>query len=254
MRMAGEMLRAHDLAGHEGVFCVLYTEYKAPLLTIPMALMRLSSAPDLVERVYESLLASIADGTLAPGARLTQEELAERLDVSRQPVLQALRLLKQDGFVVDTGKRGVMVTPIDAHLIAQVYQLRAALDTLAAGLAARRTAHIDPALVQQGRKAARGRNVDAMVQADIAFHNAVYEASGNAMIAQSANRHWAHIRRAMGAVLQSAALRERVWDEHERIAHAIRAGDAARAESLTRAHGEHASHAVTQSLQAAAAA
>lgn len=219
-----------------------------------MALARLTAEPDFVERAYEALLASIADGTLAPGARLTQEELAAQLNVSRQPVLQALRLLKQEGFVVDAGKRGLMVTPIDAQWIAQVYQLRGALDALAARLAAQRKSTIDGALILRGRKAAQGRALDAMIKADIAFHNALYAASGNPLIAQSANRHWAHIRRAMGAVLQSGGLRETVWDEHAQIAEAIRAGDATRAEMLTREHGEHAGRAITQSLQRAAAA
>ena len=73
---------------------------------------------------------------LAPGARITQEELAASLDVSRQPVLQALRLLKKDGFVIDAGRRGLMVSPLDAQVIADVYEVRAVLD----GLAARRAA------------------------------------------------------------------------------------------------------------------
>lgn len=232
---------------------VLYTEYKfEPSLLV--ALSQLAAEPDLVERVYDALLSSIAEGGLAPGARLTQEELAAQLNVSRQPVLQALRLLKQDGFVVDAGKRGVMVTPIDAHAIAQVYQLRGALDALAARLAAQRKVSIDADLIARGRKAAYGRALEAMIKADIAFHNALYDASGNPLIAQSANRHWAHIRRAMGAVLQAAGLRETVWDEHEAIAHAIRTGDAAKAERLTREHGEHAGRAITQSLQRAAVA
>ncbi len=218
-----------------------------------MSLARLSAEPDLVERVYEALLTSIAEGALAPGARLTQEELAAQLDVSRQPVLQALRLLKQEGFVVDAGKRGVMVTPIDAQSIAEVYQLRSALDALAARLAAQCRAPVDQTLIAQGRKAARGRSVDAMIKADIAFHNALYAASGNPLIAQSANRHWAHIRRAMGAVLQSAGARDSVWDEHAAIAAAIEAGNVAEAERLTREHGERAGHMVSQSLQAAAA-
>jgi DNA-binding GntR family transcriptional regulator len=219
-----------------------------------MPITRLSVEPDLVERVYDSLLTSIAAGELAPGARLTQEELAARMDVSRQPVLQALRLLRKDGLVVDAGKRGVMVTPIDADLIANVYQLRAALDALAARCAADRKAPLDDDLIARGRKAAGGRSVGAMVEADIAFHNAIYAASGNPLIAESANRHWAHIRRAMGAVLQTADARANIWDEHEAILAAIRAGDAARAEQLTRAHGEGAARMVVARLQTRPAA
>lgn len=219
-----------------------------------MALERLTAEPDLVERVYETLLASIAAGDLAPGARLTQEELAEQLDVSRQPVLQALRLLKKDGFVVDSGKRGVMVTPIDGHDISRVYQLRAALDGLAARLAAEQRATISPELIDAGRAAAQSENVGTMIAADIAFHNAVYAASGNSLIADSANRHWAHIRRAMGAVLQSADVRDAVWDEHAEILAAIRAGDASRAEHLCRDHGERAGHMIATRLLTRSAA
>ena len=55
-------------------------------------IIRIESSPDLVEQVRARLLDAICDGSLAPGARLTQEELAASLNVSRQPVLQALRL------------------------------------------------------------------------------------------------------------------------------------------------------------------
>ena len=59
-------------------------------------------------------------------------------------MLQALRLLKKDGLVLDAPGRGVMVAPLDARWIAQVYEVRGALDALAARLAARRRAVIDP--------------------------------------------------------------------------------------------------------------
>ena len=64
------------------------------------SISRIEFAPDLTEQVHQRLLNAICDGDLAPGARITQEELAASLDVSRQPVLQALRLLKKDGFVI----------------------------------------------------------------------------------------------------------------------------------------------------------
>jgi DNA-binding GntR family transcriptional regulator len=74
-------------------------------------LVKLEAAPDLVDQVYRALLDAISDGSLAPGQRITQEDIAERLAVSRQPVLQALRLLKKDGFVLDAPGRGVQVAP-----------------------------------------------------------------------------------------------------------------------------------------------
>lgn len=214
-------------------------------------LLKLLAAPDLVDRVYQALLGAISDGSLAPGARITQEEIAHQLAVSRQPVLQALRLLKQDGLVLDAPGRGVQVAPLDAAGTAAVYQVRGALDALAARLAAQHGTPLDPALVERGRAAARGRDVRAMIEADAAFHNAVYAAARNPLIVRSAHLHWAHIRRAMGAVLQASTLRETVWDEHAAIAEAIAAGDATLAERLMRDHDERASDHITRHLDAA---
>ena len=204
-------------------------------------LVKLESTPDLVDQVYSRLLDAISEGSLAPGERLTQEGIAARLAVSRQPVLQALRLLKMDGFVLDAPGRGVLVAPLDAEWISKVYQVRGALDALAARLAASRRFRIDPKLVEQGRKAARGRNVKAIIDADIAFHSAIYVASGNPLIEQSAHHHWRHLRRVMGAVLQSSRQREALWNEHEAIAKAIAAGDGERAARLIDDHSRQAS-------------
>ena len=208
---------------------------------MPAQLIKLQVAPDLVDQVYRALLDAISDGSLAPGARVTQEDLAERLAVSRQPVLQALRLLKKDGLLLDAPGRGLLVAPLDAEWIARVYEVRGALDALAARLAAARHALIDPRLIEQGRRAARGRNVKAMIEADINFHAAIYAASGNPLIEQSAQLHWVHLRRVMGAVLQASKQRETIWDEHAAIAEAIAAGDAKRATALVEHHGRRAS-------------
>jgi DNA-binding GntR family transcriptional regulator len=203
-------------------------------------LYKLETAPDLVDQVYRTLHDAISAGTLAPGARIVQEELAQQFAVSRQPVLQALRLLKQDGLVLDAPGRGLQVAPLDAAFIAQVYQVRGALDALASRLAAARGAPLDARLIERGRKAAAGRSVAAMIEADLAFHRAIYAASGNPLIERSAQLHWSHIRRVMGASLQRSGVRDAVWDEHAAVADAIAAGDAARAERLMQRHCDHA--------------
>ena len=203
-------------------------------------LIKIESTPDLVEQVYASLLDAISDGTLAPGARVTQEEIAAQLAVSRQPVLQALRLLRKDGFVLDAPGRGVLVAPLDVNVLVQIYQVRSTLDALAAQLAAESHAVLNAQLITEGRLAARGTDIKAMMTADAAFHTAIYAASGNPLIAQTAKTHWHHIRRAMGAVLQVSTMRESIWDEHEAISQAIAHGNAAQAETLIRQHGEDA--------------
>jgi DNA-binding GntR family transcriptional regulator len=211
-------------------------------------LLELAATPDLVERAHRALLDAIVDGTLPPLARLTQEDLARRLAVSRQPVLQALRLLKADGLVVDAPGRGLQVAPLDGDGVAAVYQVRAALDVLAARLAAQHRAALAPSLIDEGRRAARGRDVRAMIEADVAFHRAIYAASRNPLIEPSAHVHWHHIRRAMGAVLQRSALRATVWDEHAAIAEAIRAGDADRAAELISGHDQRAAEHMRREL------
>ena len=204
------------------------------------SLHRLELAPDLVDRVYRSLLDAVSDGTLAPGARITQEDLAAQFAVSRQPVLQALRLLKKDGLVIDAPGRGLQVAPLDAQWLAKVYQVRAALDALAARLACAAGHAYDAELIARGRRAAKSGKVGAMIDADVEFHASIYAAADNPLIEQSAQVHWRHIRRAMGAVLQHSELRTAVWNEHEAIARAIAARDARRAEALMRGHGEQA--------------
>jgi len=215
---------------------------------MPAHLVKLQPAPDLVDQVYRALLSAISDGSLAPGERITQEAIAERLAVSRQPVLQALRLLKKDGLVRDAPGRGLIVAPLDPEWIARLYEVRGALDGLAARLAAERRAVLDPKLVELGRKTARGRDVRAMIEADVAFHHAIYAASGNPLIETSAAQHWLHLRRVMGAVLQQSRQREAIWDEHEAIARAIARGDADRAALLVEHHGRRASESLSSRL------
>lgn len=204
-------------------------------LIAPIAL-----APDLAEQAYQAILDAICDGRLTPGERLTQERLAESLSVSRQPVLQALLLLKRDGFITEAGSRGMMVAPLLPDYITHLYQVRSVLDGLAAREAARRRANLSPILLAVGRRATKDRDIGAMIDADLAFHRAIYAAAGNPVLVQTADRHWSHFRRVMGAVLQHAASRTAIWDEHEAMLDAIAQGDDLRAQRLAMDHCEAA--------------
>ena len=79
------------------VFCIPYAYMGEPV----GLLNQIEALPDLTDQVYERLLEAICTAQLTPEMRVTQQGLAESLNVSRQPVLQALRLLRKDGFVVD---------------------------------------------------------------------------------------------------------------------------------------------------------
>lgn len=197
---------------------------------------KLPARTNFVDEVHKVLLDAICEGSLKPGTRITQEEIAEQLNVSRSPVLQALRLLKRDGFIQDAPGRGVQVTPLEAGWIDSLYEIRGALDALATKLAAQKRACIDPSLLAAGLAATESGNMQAIIDADLAFHTAIYQASGNPLIEASAHTHWGHLRRVMGAVHQVSATRSSLWDEHAAIAQAIGAGDVARAVSLSENH------------------
>lgn len=214
-----------------------------------MSLAKISARTDYVDEVYKSLLDAISDGSLAPGERVTQEDLAEQMNVSRSPVLQALRLLKKDGLLEDAPGRGLVVVRLDPVRIGHLYEVRGALDALAARLAAARRADIPESLIVAGRAAAAGSDVRALIDADTAFHRTIYEASGNPFIVESAALHWIHLRRVMGAVLQHRVGRDSIWDEHEAIANAIRDGDGARAAELSEGHAALARQTLVRHLQ-----
>ena len=96
----------------------------------------LSPTPNLVEQVRDALLTEIASGKLKPGERIIQEQIAQALGVSRQPVQQALMLLRNQGVLRDAGGRGLIVTPLDPDRVQHVYQIRAAIEGLVCRLAA----------------------------------------------------------------------------------------------------------------------
>jgi DNA-binding GntR family transcriptional regulator len=203
-------------------------------------LERLSLQLPLVDQVYRAILDAICEGRMAPGERLNQDQLAEQLDVSRQPVLQALLLLKKQGFVHGTGRRGVAVAPLNPDFVGQLYEMRGALDALACrGAATRGNAGArssGPALIEAGRQAVRSGAVGEMIAADMRFHQFLYELSGNPLIADAAAIHWQHIRRVMGGYLRRYRARQSIWDEHAAILDAVARGDAGEAECLARRH------------------
>ncbi|MDR5762861.1 GntR family transcriptional regulator [Caballeronia sp. LZ035] len=207
---------------------------------MPAKLVKIQARTDYVDEVYNILLDAISEGSIAPGTRIVQEEIAEQLSVSRSPVLQAFRLLKKDGLVEDAPGRGLQVTPLNVERVGHLYEFREALDGLAAKLAARRSVRLDKSLIANGRKAMRGDDIKAMVEADMAFHLAIYAASGNPLILENARLHWMHLRRVMGAVHQVVGQRKVVWDEHAAIADAIAAGDEELASRLSVLHVEAA--------------
>jgi DNA-binding GntR family transcriptional regulator len=214
-----------------------------------MLMHPVETIPALIDQIYERLLAAISDCSLRPGERIRQAELAARLGVSRQPVSHALQLLKRQGLVQETGRQGLEVTPIDPRRIRQLYEIRTALDGLAARLAAQQIAarhipskdwHAAEAAVASGRALTSAATVSELVRADVDFHKSIYRLSGNSAIEETVAAQWPHLMRSMALVLEEPDLRARAWVEHEEILRLVLAGDADGAERAARSHTDRA--------------
>jgi len=102
-----------------------------------------SPQPDQADRAYEAIREDIAAGRYAPGQRLIEAEIAKRTGVSRTPVRQALRWLEREGVVEIEKRRGATMRALSAEQIADLYELRAQLESFACRLAARRVRNED---------------------------------------------------------------------------------------------------------------
>ncbi len=200
--------------------------------------------PGLVQQVQDAILAEIASGTLPPGSRIIQEQIAQELGVSRQPVQQALVVLRNLGVLRDAPGRGLQVAPLDLDHVRNMYDMRSVIEGLAfrkaADRNAGRAAQEGPALIAAGREAVAQGSVAAMIEADIAFHNFVYSLSENPLIAPTMDAHWTNTQRVMGEVLMRDERPRDIWDQHEALLAVVIAGDGKKAEKLARQHIQQA--------------
>jgi DNA-binding GntR family transcriptional regulator len=215
----------------------------------------LTPTPNLTHQVYGRILEAITDRTLPPGQRITQNELAERLGVSRQPVSHALHLLHRQGLLAESGRRGFEVTQLDPERIRQLYEVRAVIDALAARMAARR-AKTDPEGRAQLEAALRaGRTIDKttplarLVALDVDFHSAIYRLAGNPVIEETIAPQWPHMRRSMAAVMAELDYRKTAWNEHEAIAAQILSGNAKAASAAAETHAQVAGQRTEERLR-----
>jgi DNA-binding GntR family transcriptional regulator len=211
--------------------------------------------PTLVEQVVNAIVSEIVDGELPSNSRLIQDELARAYGVSRQPVQQALLLLRDRGLVREAPGRGLIVSPLDVEFVRNLYEIRAMLDGLAARLAAERGAERarveGPTYLELGRAAVESGSLHEQIEADMQFHAFINELSGNPLIGETTAPHWPYLRRVMGVVLRDdAQMPQIILSEHVAILDAVIAGDASRAEMLSRDHISRAARIFVQRLQA----
>lgn len=195
----------------------------------------------LGERAYRRLRESIVQGALPAGRRISERSLASALGISAQPVREALRRLEQDGMVVTLPRRGTVVAEVGPAQLAELGRIRAALEGVAAALAAERLDEADlaalAAIVRRMRAGTDAADTEALAEANEEFHALIHRASGNLFLIRSlaSLRAYDHLgrQRAVGSTPRDLP---RALAEHRAILAALRRHDPALAEARMRQH------------------
>lgn len=188
--------------------------------------------------VLEEIRRRIIDGVYSPGQRVFEDQIAADLDVSRNPVREALQALAGEGFIELEPRRGARVAVVSQSRAGELFEVREVLEGLVASLAATRRTDVEVAamraVVDDGREAAERGNLAALPALNTRFHTLLATTARNEMLAETIEhlRHlieWIYSQR----IAQRAP---RSWNEHSQIVDAIASGDANAAERVARAH------------------
>jgi DNA-binding GntR family transcriptional regulator len=191
------------------------------------------------DAIYRYLREGILDGTFAPSQTLSQLKLATSLGFSITPLREALRRLQAEGLVRVESSGVLRVAPLSRRELRELYAVRAELDPLAARLAA--TSATDEQLqelVAAWRGSAR-MSKQRRVEANRRFHQGLYAACGNAVLAELCGGLWVRTDR-YRTLLSVPSLAADIEHEHADISAALLARDADRAGALVLAHTESA--------------
>ncbi|MDR7126426.1 GntR family transcriptional regulator [Pseudotabrizicola sp. 4114] len=190
---------------------------------------------------YRRLLEEIRSGALAPGARLRETELAERLHISRTPVREAIRQLEADGLVMHLPRQGATIRSLDHAEVVELYEMRAVLEGTAARLAARAASDIE--LAELGALNAELADAPAGPQAreiNRQFHRTMLDAARNRFLLKSMSALQKTLLILGPTTLADPGRANLAVAEHAAVLTALQARDGARAEVAMRAHVEAA--------------
>jgi DNA-binding GntR family transcriptional regulator len=208
-----------------------------------------SAAPftrsNLREQIKDVILRRILDGDYEPGARLVETRIAQELGVSQAPVREALRDLEQLGCIVHEPFRGCSVRAFSAQELIEAFPVRAALEALAARLAAERITEGEllqlADLLETMRAAAARGDAHGQSQANASFHATIVRAARNATL----ERQWSFLEpfsRTYISVSQPGLDLRTLSERHVPILEALRARDADAAADAMHRHLMEAAH------------
>ncbi|MEW6172490.1 MAG: GntR family transcriptional regulator [Bacillota bacterium] len=215
--------------------------------------VKLDSYKPLREVVFESLREAIIKGIMKPGERIMEVQLAEELGVSRTPVREAIRKLELEGLVVMLPRRGAYVAGISVKDMADVFEVRAALEALAAGLAAERITdeeleNLERSLVEI-TEVSDSQDIGAVVDRDTHFHDIIYRASRNGWLLQIITHLQDQLQRFRMTTLSRPGRTREAVEEHKKIVEAISERNSELAAQLAREHIENAESSLLNTLK-----
>jgi DNA-binding GntR family transcriptional regulator len=207
----------------------------------------------LREVVFDSLREAIIGGVLRPGERLMEIQLAEELGVSRTPVREAIRKLELEGFVVMVPRKGAYVAGISLKDIADVFEVRASLEALAAALSAERITDdeledLERILVRKAEIITDG-NVAEFVEHDTKFHDCIYQCSRNQRLIQMLITIRDEIQRFRAVSLAFPGRMKEALEEHRKIVEALAERNISQAQASAWDHIENAENSLLETIR-----
>jgi DNA-binding GntR family transcriptional regulator len=190
------------------------------------------------EAVYQALSQGLREGLYRPGDRLREEEVAQRLNVSRTPVREAFGRLAAKGFVQPAGARGLVVRNLTMSEILELYAMREILEGAAARLAAQHASHpeIDGLRDIEAKYEADFDDTVSMARVNRQFHEAVFRAARNRYLDAALQEMHDGIALLGQTTFSVKGRPVKAAAEHRAIIDAIEARDPEKAEELARAH------------------
>lgn len=171
--------------------------------------------------VFNTLREAILKGELKPGERLMELQLASKLGVSRTPIREAIRMLELEGLAVTVPRKGAEVAKMTEKDMEDVLQIRKALDELAVGLACDNIQESDleklHVALRNFEASTRGHDVKKIAQADVEFHDVIYQAANNPKLVNMLNNLREQMYRYRVEYLKNEDMYPTLIHEHEEI-------------------------------------
>lgn len=212
------------------------------------ALLKLDHFKSLRDVVFETLRSAIIRGVLQPGERLMENELAVQMGVSRTPVREAIRKLELEGFVKIIPRKGTYVAELSSQDVQEIYEIRAALESLACGLAAERATKHEIAAMEQYLLEENDylllEDIFLTVKTDVGLHELIYQATRNEKIMDIMCNLKEQLYRLRSTSIVLPGRKEKSLMEHREIVQAIAARKIELARRLGREHIVHAQKAM----------